>query len=451
MKFNKRRGAFIAALVTVGALAGSPATAGGAGVLILDASGVDYDAACTANTDLPPPGPDAVGSPGTSYCQDGSGVSTFDGSTEATDIRGVSLGSNAGAFVARCDLDEIVPAGSITPPPLGGLDTPQDGAFSGTSCKVMFQVPARQNNTPTNNVGGGCPRTPTGVIFDQHGHWRDGYHFFIGFNQSWNGTRWIHSVQMGEYDPAPDGGFAFFELAVDNGSGWTPGPLVAISGSTVTITVGSVIVTPDVNCATGVFLSVYARPGDAIRNIKGLSSADITTTLPVTVPVSLVPGATGDITSVGGYTFFSDVTAGNSQNSGTVGSLLQPNIPNLSYTTGVSERNRGGATASNEPGQTTGSTTGDSGGGGSSGTWGSPHCCDPFDTLGEGLACPSPTFGGVLPPNQFLNPNFGCHLDDDNVPVPNAANPAGPWVAVDPGERGTFLPEFWDTNFGFTL
>src|SRR5688500_18673449 len=134
-------------------LPGSPATAVGTTGAITDPSGVDYDAACIVNTDRPTPGPNAIGSPGTSYCADGSGVSVYDNSTEATDIRSVSLASDvAGRFVATCELDQIVPAGSTVQPAVGGADTPAQGAFSGAGCKVMFQNPVRQNNVPTNAV-----------------------------------------------------------------------------------------------------------------------------------------------------------------------------------------------------------------------------------------------------------------------------------------------------------
>jgi hypothetical protein len=58
-------------------------------------------------------------------------------------------------------------------------------------------------------------------------------------------------------------------------------------------------------------------------------------------------------------------------------------------------------------------------------------CCDPVDTLGEGTACPTPTFGGMLPPNPMFTPGVACHIDDDSF------------------SRGSLLAEFWDTPFSF--
>ena len=416
MRF-KLRVAAVAAVVSTLVLVGDPASA----VTISDGTGVDYDAACVFNTDAPPP-PNSVGSPGTSPCQDGSGLSIYDGRTEATDILGVHLASTtAGQFVATCELDQIVPAGDPNP---FALDRPAD-VFTGTSCKVMFQNPRVENNVPSI----GCARVGTGTaVFDQHGHWADGFHFFIGFNQSWNGTRWIHSAQLGEYNPAPDGGFPFYELGTNDGSGWTGGANVTIAGSTVTITASGIFTVADANCASGRFTVAFARPGHPITNVKGLTTADVTYTLPVTVPFSLAPGFS-DTTSTGGYTFFSDVTAGNSRNVGSVGTLLRPNMVGVSYSTGILERNRGGATLFGQSSQVRDA--------------GSSPQPDPFDTLGEGPRCPTPTFGGLLPSNPLWVPDQACHIDDDNIP--------GPSGNIDPGERGTFLPEFWDTNFGFTF
>jgi hypothetical protein len=400
------------------------------GVDSKDASGVDFDAACLVGepTRLTPSGPNNVPSPG-SYtdCLFG----TYDGSTESTDLNRVTLAStgvdNPGPsddqLVATWRLDApLPPAGGQCNPAVGGPGCPDlpNNSFVGTGFKTLFQVPARQNNTPTNAVGGGCPRIPVGQVFDQHEHWLDGFHFFIGFDVVWDGARWIHSAQVGEYDPSPDGAFFFTELGVDNGSGWTGADPAAQFGTNwyvtygpgfqVSVTVDGVLGSADaVNCANGVFNTVYFKNGDTIANVKALSTADSTVTLPVTVPLSLVPGFS-DITSVGGFIFYSDITEGNSTNSGVVGGALQANRSDVSYTGGF---------------------------------------LGISDTLGDSPACPTPTFGGTLPPNPFLNPAVGCQYDDDNVPVPNAGSPAGPWTATNPGERGTFLTEGWDTAFSF--
>jgi hypothetical protein len=412
MKLTRMKAASVAALLSVFALTSSGARAAGSTPLIGDGDGVDYDAACVLNTDLPPAaGPDAVGSPGTSPCADGSGVSTYDGSTESTDIRDVALASDPnGRFMARCTLDgPIVPAGSPVRPM---VDVPESNTFVGASCKVMFQNVRRQNNLPTNNAGGGCPRAGGGVVFDVHGAWQDGFHFFIGFSQLWDGRRWVHSAQIGEYDPSPDGGFAYYEIGTNDGTGWAGPAAVAIAGGTVTITIDGVTTSANANCATGFFNSVWARPGDPIINVKGLSSADTSMALPVTVPGNL---AVDDVRAVGGYTWFSDTTIGAS----TPG-LFGTNIPGIAYTTGLFERARGGSTMSQGIAQGQAAD-------------GPRTCCDPVDTLGEGPTCPTPTFGGTLPNNPMFTPATACHIDDDAV------------------SRGSFLPEFWDTPFGFAF
>jgi hypothetical protein len=407
------------------------------GVNIADADGVDFDAACLVGSPSAPPAtPNNVPSPGTNgNCL----IGTYDGSTESTDFNAATVGLESNQvdtlnspsdtqLVATFAVDGPIPAaGSTCNPQIGGAgcaDLP-DNSFVGVGYKVLFQVPARQNNTPTNAVGGGCPRNPVGQVFDQHEHWLDGYHFFIGFDAVWDGTKWIHSAQVGEYDPSPDGAFFFTELGVSSVPGvWSSADPAAqfgthwdvtVGASAVRVTVDGVVRSADsVNCADGMFNTVYAKNGDLITNVKGLSTADSTLTLPVTVPLSLIPGFS-DITSIGGFIFFSDITLGNSANTGVVGSTLE--TADLGIREGVSY---------------TGGFLGIS------------------DTLGDSPSCPTPTFGGTLPTNPALNPAVGCQYDDDNVPVPNTGSPGGPWTAINPGERGTFFSEWWDTHHSFT-
>jgi hypothetical protein len=434
LRFTRLKAFVIAAGVAALALINTTPASAGSATTFDSSTGVDFDAAClVGNPSAPPATPNNVPSPGTnSACL----VGTYDGSTEATDIYETTMDSTAVGtdvmLAAEWAIQSPLPnAGSTCNPQVGGPGCPDlpNNSFVGVGFKTLFQVPARQNNTPTNGVGGGCTRVGTGTpVYDQHSHWLDGYHHFIGFDVVWDGARWIHSAQIGTYDPSPDGAFFFTELGVNNGSGWTASDPAFPYGThwslNITITAGlltyRVLVlglhraSDATNCANGVFTTVYARPGDDIRNIKALTTADSTVTLPVTVPLSLVPGFS-DITSVGGFIFFSDITHGNSQNQGLVGTTLE--------TAGLGIR---------EDVSYTGGFLGIS------------------DTLGDSPSCPTPTFGGLLPTNPALNPAVGCQYDDDNVPVPNTGNPAGPWTAVNPGERGTFLSEWWDTTLNFT-
>lgn len=373
---------------------------------LTDGDGVDYDAACrgmpTATAS------NSYASPGGTGCTPDSG---YDGSTEATDLRSISLESNAnGQIVAACTVDgTIPPAGSTS---RAALDGPY-GIFTGVGCKVMFQNKDVQTYVPTNPTGG-CVHTFSGIpVYDVHGSWKDGYHFFVGFKVTWDGARWVYSVQQGEFDPAHKGGFIYEELGSNSGGGtwittnsnhpygtdWS----VAVTGSgptTVTLTVPGVLETTDtINCVGGVFKNVYATPGDHIANVKGLTSANIS----------------ADMISTTMY--FSDFTGGNS----TTG-VINANIPGIAYTPGRDRQAIGwdwpNTLANVEHLEATGARYG--------------FLSNP-DTYGPGPTCPTPTLGGTLPPNPLFTPDTACHNDDDAF------------------GRGSLLAEFWDTTHGFTF
>ena len=409
-------------------------------VTITDGDGVDYDAACLVSDPFaPPPGPTSVGSPGAG-CR---GLNMHDGRTDATDLSSVSLSSQAvyrsasdRRLVATFTVDGPIPAaGSRTPPLFGGIDL-SDRVFQGAGIKVLFQNATRQISSPII----GCSRMGSGTpIYSHLGSWKDGFHFFIGFDVTWNGLQWIYSAKIGTYDPSPAGGFIFQELGVDYGSGWTHADWnasygwnwdVSTSGNTVTVSVDGVVQCADLNCVGGTINTVYAKAGDRIINVKGLTSADELVVLPVTLLTGLIPGL-NDITTVGGFIFFSDTTAGGSGNFGTVGSTLQQNIGGIAYTPGAAGRAAAG--------EWLGLFNVDGSRYRASETYGSGVSMP--DTLGPGPRCWTPTFGGLVPINPLWVPDQACHFDDDNIP----------WLTgnIDPGERGTFLPEFWDTNYGF--
>jgi hypothetical protein len=462
LRFTRLKAAVIAAGVAAIAFIGSPATAGS--VTTFDQFGaVDFDAACLLGTGLDNgtvpeanniPTPGAPGGslgvpPGGDGCEV---VSTYDGSTAGTDLYEVTMDSTAvtnGPSNVQLGAEFLI-AGLA---PLPGNNCPTcfdlpNSQFVGAGYKALFQSLNRQNNLPTNPVGGGCPRFPTGTVFDQHGHWLDGYHHFIGIDVVWATTGWMWSAQVGTYDPSPDGAFFFTELgtasstnslgqpvwvsadpAAQFGTHWSVTAKVTSGLLLFRVLVDGVLGSANINCANGVFYTVYAKAGDPISNIKGLSTANSTVTLPTTVPLSLIPGFS-DITSIGGFISFSDITHGNSTNNGLAGLLatltgdnpatacvhegLVVNRLCVSYTSGFF------------------------------GQFGAS------DTLGDSPSCPTPTFGGLLPTNPLLNWTVGCQFDDDNIPVPNAGNPTGPWTVINPGERGTFLPEWWDTVLQFT-
>lgn len=426
--FTLSKVALAVVLTSALAFSGGPARAGTTGPIV-DGNGVDYDAACVADAMLPAPPPNSIASPGGVGCP---GVSVYDGSTELTDIRHVSLSSNAaGQIIGQCYFDgAIPPAGS---PVFAALDSPAP-IFTGSGCKVMFQNWTKQTNVPTNPVGG-CADIVLGLpSFDTHGSWKDGYHHYVGYEVNWDGIRWVHSVHIGTYDPAPDGGFIYQELGTNNGTGWqnsNPHMLMGVNWNvlmafgapgSVTITVDGITKSPDPNCVGGIFKTAYATPGDWIVNVKGLTHSQNIVTLPVTVPTSTLCAPIGitcppNILTVGGELYFSDTTAGVS-----VPGLFGLNIAGIAYTPGVARKAWAGewldvlASLAHLAGVSR-----------KYGVLNAP------DTLGEGPTCPTPTFGGLFPQNPLFAPNTACHIDDDPI------------------ARGTFLPEFWETPFGFVF
>ena len=413
-----------------------------------DGTGVDFDAACIlGNPAAPTPTPNYIPSPGAPGgslalppAGDGcDGISLYDGDTESTDLRNVDLFKNAaGQLEASFSADGGIPAaGSATPPALGaGLP---NNFFVGVGYKALYQNPDLQNNTPyvaATRITG----TP---IFGLNEHWGDGFHLFVGFDAVWDGARWIHSAQVGTLDAGPDGGFFFDELGVSTAPGvWstddpcmphgTSWDVVYGPGNTVNVKVNGVVKFSNVQAVGGCIEAWYAKAGNSITNVKFLSTADFTVTLPVTIPLSLIPGFS-DITSIGGIVFPSDMTHGSSRNVG------------LNATLAAATGDNAGTPCVNE------------------GILGNRLCVSftgglfgladklgalvtsnfPPDTLGDGPRCWTSTVGGVLPANPLWVPNQPCYIDDDNIP--------GPTGNVDPGQRGSILAEWWETSVGFTF
>ena len=413
MKFRKLKALGIAAVAASLAMLGSPASAGSTDTT--DAAGYDYDPACVVSTAVTAPPPNSIDPNG---CQ---GVSTHDGSAAALDIVNASsapptgskcppgrglyvwFDASTGKIVVCLKIRGTLPAPGNTNRAL--LDLPST-SFVGANYFWLFQNKTTQTNVPTNPAGG-CSRIPTGTpVFDQYGSWKDGYHLFVNYGVNWDGAKWVHSVQVGEY--FPDGGFGFFELGTNPGGGWTtPNPYMVNgvnwaastasdgTGTVIDVSVDGIFRTPDTtNCQEGFFKHAYMKAGDVIANVKGLTTANEVVTLPQPVPLSALCAPSGgevcfdDLQTIGGFVFFADVTDGNS----TAG-LLNTNITGIAYT--------GGAIGVS-------------------------------DTLGDGPTCPTPTFGGLLPKNPLFTADTACQIDDDTV------------------SRGSFLSEWWDTAHGFT-
>ena len=395
----------VAATATVlglGALSLTTAPAKAGTTTIFDGDGVDYDPACVVGGFTTPPPANGTGSPGGSPCA----LTTYDGTTELSDISDVALSSASnGDIIATFTVDGTIPAPGSTS--FAAADLPS-GDFTGGGVYALYQNRTIETNIPYVACPPVPPR-PTPVL-QRFGSWKDGHHFFVGFSVGWDGTKWVHSAQVGEYDPAPNGGYGFFELGSNDGAGWTSadphmpyGPegqgtwLVTVTGNTVTVRSRGVVTRTDTtNCGDGRYNLRYATPGDVIANVKGFSSANRVITLPVVAPFTALCSVSGgrvcpesDVRTVGGFWGISDVTTGNS----TAG-LLNTNITGIAFTGG----SLGGS-----------------------------------DTLGDGPTCPTPTLGGALPQNPLFTPDTACQLDDDFA------------------ARGSLLPEWWDTPHGFTF
>src|SRR5688572_13579188 len=143
------------------------------------------------------------------------------GSSGSTDIKSLTLatgtqswagGPTEGTITATLVLD-----GGIPP---NGSTNRNDPAWDGPSAKstgaeyyVYFSNSDKQTNG--DNTGGGCVDTLLhGRTRDQHGHWRDGFRYYAKFTVEWDGTRWRHFLDIGEYDPSPppnSGHFPYFD------------------------------------------------------------------------------------------------------------------------------------------------------------------------------------------------------------------------------------------------
>jgi hypothetical protein len=437
MRFKRLQAAGFAAVAAGLTLLGGPAHAD-SGTRTQDALGIDYDPACVASTRTVAPAANSIDARG---CD---GITSYDGSATAIDIGArpvigpIVVGEmmwcppygfqtydlclyyrthpgtgrpwlGGGIYVSATKLPQ---PGSVKAPDGtdATLDTPSP-AFTGANYYNLFQNKSVQTNTPV--AGSGCTSPSGAPVFDQHGSWRDGSHFFTNLNVSWSGGRWVWRAEIGEYSPGPNGGFSSYELgraervgqdgvpvwtsASDHlvkGVNWDVTVTSTRRGTAINVEADAVFETPDtVNCREGFFKHAYVRPGDIVANAKGLTTVDQAVALPVSVPLSASCGPTAgivcaeDIPVIGGFTVVGDVTDGNST-PGPNGS----NIAGIAYTPGL---------------------------------------LGAVDTLGDGPTCPTPTFGGRLQPNPLFVPDAACQLDDDAI------------------GRGSVLSELWDTNQGF--
>ena len=294
----------------------SPTYAGSTGTIV-DADGVDYDAGCQLSLATTPPPANSIASPSGTGCP---GVSLYDGSTETTDLRSVTLestGTSGLSVKATFVVDGAVPTAGSTN--INEGDGPAPG-YNGNGYRALFQNKDRQNLT--DDLAGGCTRTTGGREDDLHSPWEHGYHFYVSYSVEWDGVRWVHRARVGEYSPAIDGGFGFIDLGSTNALGiWTDAdPAMAgrwsasVSGTgptTVTVEYTGVILESDARCAGGVYGNAHVTPGDRIANVKAISTTDLST-------------------EAGGFVFYSDVTEGNS-----VPGALGANISGISYTGGA--------------------------------------------------------------------------------------------------------------------
>ena len=444
MRFTRAKVVAVAAVALAMALPGRPAQAVGP----TDPTGLDFDAASPSCPPVTVPPANSVQSPGstTTYC---SPNTTYDGGAESFDLRGVDLTNDAsGRLVARFSLDQGVPLPGDLLPPLfnAAFDSPDNSRFTGGSYFALFQnyasetwVPrfACRRNTehvlgidsgvrvPPDNMGPSLDPTNTkgDYVYHRWGAAADGFHFFVGFDASWDGRRWVWRVYLGEYFPGAKTGFRFWDLgSAQNHSAGIPTWTSANPNHTYGTGVGQWEVSYDFvnnpkvitvrapgvyqeqssmcHASTPNYLYDFARAGDSIRHIKGLTTANTTATphLPHE-PCRRTedPHCSSDVTPIESFAF-ADTTQGQS-----MAGLFGTNTTGIAYSYG-SERGS--------------------------------------DTKGPGPSCPTPTYGGFFDENPLWLANnspstppggVACHIDDDPV------------------ARGSSYPEWWETGSNFTF
>src|SRR5687768_4455978 len=133
MRHVHLRVAVVVAMVVPLVFINRPALAGL--VSVTDASGVDFDAACILSTDTATTSANNIASPGApgGSLQGGGGcesLTTYDGRTEATDLRSAGLSSAAVShadsntqLTASWTADGVIPAAGSTCNPNTGLGT----------------------------------------------------------------------------------------------------------------------------------------------------------------------------------------------------------------------------------------------------------------------------------------------------------------------------------------
>lgn len=394
-------GAIAAAVGMTLGLAGSPAQATGSTGTITDADGVDYDPTCLL--DVPTIGrvANSVASPGGTGC---AGSTFYDGSAEAADIRSASLESTStGRLKGSITVDGALPAPGDTN--MAAIDGPT-GQTTYVRYALLFQNKDKQHGA--DNPLSGCQSTLVTRYADRHGHWADGYHYYLMYSIDYLDGRWVHTLSVGEYATDNPPGYEPLDIAYNNGGGWTTSsevglPMVgrwaaSMTGTgptTLDMEVSGRIHRADANCASpsGYFVwdmasnspGPFSGPGytsDTIANVKAMSLIDMVLGPPV--PGTGWPGTL----SWNGYT---DITAGAS----TAG-VLGTNIPGIALTMGLTD------------GKT--------------------------ENFANGPFCRPGTAGfHVQNPLSTLQPNQPCQIDDDPV------------------ARGSAHLEWWETAYGFSF
>lgn len=284
-------------------------------------------------------------------------------SSQATDITGWQLFSTSinGHPALRAIINVVGPV------PMGNdltqFKTPYR-VFNGASYMITYQ----DKNTQINSYGlpPSCTNAATGApVYDFQEHWADGYRHYIGADITWDGTKFNANPMMGTYDPSPDGGYAFYDIANESGMAgkWS----LTVTGNTIDVTIATRLTQrDDVQCAGGILTTDMGSPGHTIANVAAMSWLNQTVVFPVPIPTGTVDALTGediaggDIESVGGLISNSDFTTLGNLDAYDMGLLPYPNP----------------------------------------------------DNLGDGPTCPTSTFGGTLPRNPLFREGQPCQVDN---------------------------------------
>jgi len=215
--------------------------------------------------------------------------------------------------------------GSTTLPVASGYPS-----FNGFTYHANFQNHRIQDNDPADPLkatGQRAPLCTTPIYPSNTGHYANHYWFQVGISITYSGGEYKATPFVSEYDPNLDGGFIFRDLNANpylvpgstftwgfmNGTTEVPATWSTASSKwihssptdTIYVKVPTKIAAASAQACNGFLTADYGATGDSIKNNWASSWQNQVVVLPVTVPLSTVPGES-DIDAIGGFIYRSD-------------------------------------------------------------------------------------------------------------------------------------------------